>query len=64
MRQLSWGVLSTAKIGIEKVIPPMLNSKYCRIDAIASRSLETARQVAAKFGIPKAYGSYEELLLR
>jgi predicted dehydrogenase len=62
MRQLSWGVLSTARIGIEKVIPPMLNSNYCRIDAIASRSLDTARRVAAKFGIPKAYGSYEELL--
>jgi predicted dehydrogenase len=60
--QVSWGVLSTAKIGIEKVIPGMQGSRRCRIDAIASRDLDTARQVAGRLGIPRAYGSYEELL--
>ncbi len=62
MRQLSWGVLGTAKIGREKVIPPMRDSRLCRIDAIASRSGDKARAVADQLGIPKAYGSYEELL--
>jgi predicted dehydrogenase len=40
----------------------MQRSQYCRIDAIASRDLAKARQAAAELGIPKAYGSYEELL--
>ena len=57
-----WGILSTAKIGREKVIPAMQKGKYCEIRAIASRDAEKARRVADKLGIPKAYGSYEELL--
>ncbi|NNG02670.1 MAG: Gfo/Idh/MocA family oxidoreductase [Inquilinus sp.] len=62
MTKLSWGVLSTARIGWEKVLPAMQRGEHCRIDAIASRDLGTARDWAAKLGIPKAYGSYEELL--
>src|SRR5690348_4207211 len=61
-KKLRWGVLSTAKIGVVKVIPAMQRSKFCSIDAIASRSLGPAQQAASKLGIPKAYGSYEELL--
>jgi len=40
----------------------MQNSKYCSIEAIASRSIDKARQAAKDLNIPKAYGSYEELL--
>ena len=40
----------------------MQRSKRGSVDAIASRSLATARKAAAKLGIPKAYGSYEEML--
>ena len=36
--------------------------RYTTVDAIASRDLAKAREAAAKLGIPKAYGSYEELL--
>lgn len=57
-----WGVLSTAKIGIEKVIPAMQKGKHCRIGAISSRNREKARSQAAELNIPRAYGSYEELL--
>jgi predicted dehydrogenase len=57
-----WGVLSTAKIGVEKVIPAMQAGRYSRIEAIASRNLAHARETAARLGIPRAYGSYEELL--
>ena len=57
-----WGILSTAKIGREKVIPAMQQGRMCDVVAIASRSLGRAQQVAADLGIPKAYGSYEELL--
>jgi len=44
------------------VLPAMQRGEYCEVAAIASRSLETARAAAAQLGIPKAYGSYEELL--
>jgi len=62
MKQVVWGVLSTAKIGVERVLPGMRKSTLCEIRGIASRSLATAQQVAKRLGIPKAYGSYEELL--
>jgi predicted dehydrogenase len=62
MNKVSWGILSTAKIGVEKVIPAMQNGKFSEIKAIASRDLGKAQKAAKKLGIPKAYGSYEELL--
>jgi predicted dehydrogenase len=61
-RTVSWGVISPAKIGVEKVIPAMQRGAVSRIDAIASRDLSRAKETAAKLGIGKAYGSYEELL--
>jgi predicted dehydrogenase len=61
-KKLRWGVLSAAKIGLTKVIPAMQNSQLCEIVAIASRDPAKAREAADKLGIPKAYGSYEELL--
>lgn len=62
MDQIRWGIIGTAKIGVHKVIPAMQNSKFCRIDAIASRILKNAQVVADNLSIPKAYGSYQELL--
>ena len=62
MKKVSWGVLSTAKIGWEKVIPAMQKSALCSIDAIASRNRDSAQTWANKLGIPKACSSYEELL--
>jgi predicted dehydrogenase len=61
-KKLRWGVLSTANIGLKKVLPAMQLGQYTRVDAIASRDLARAKEAAAKLGIPKAYGSYEELL--
>jgi len=60
--KLRWGVLSTADIGLQKVIPAMQQGQYTRVDAIASRSLAKAQHAATALGIPTAYGSYEELL--
>jgi len=40
MKKVVWGVLSTAKIGWEKVIPAMLKSEHCELRGIASRNLE------------------------
>ena len=62
MKKVRWGVLSTAKIGVTKVIPGMRKSPYIDVAAIASRGLASAEAVAASIGIEKAYGSYEDLL--
>jgi len=62
MKKIRWGVLSTARIGTEKVIPAMQLGEYCTVTAIASRQLEKAQAAASQLGIEKAYGSYGELL--
>src|SRR4051812_31718017 len=62
MSKIRWGVLSTAKIGREKVIPATQLSETGVVAAIASRDLPRAEAAAEQLGIEKAYGSYEELL--
>jgi predicted dehydrogenase len=61
-KKLRWGVLSTANIGLKKVLPAMQQGEYTSVVAIASRNLSKAQEAAAALAIPKAYGSYEELL--
>jgi predicted dehydrogenase len=60
--KVKWGILSTASIGTEFVIPAMINGVYCDMQAIASRCITAAEKAASRFKIPKAYGSYDELL--
>lgn len=62
MATIQWGVLSTAKIGREHVIPAIQAGANCTVAAIASRDIDRARQTAQTLSIPKAYGAYEELL--
>jgi predicted dehydrogenase len=62
MKKIRWGILSTANIGMKKVTPGMLKSSQLEVVAIASRNLKRAKEAAAELNIPKAYGSYEELL--
>ena len=47
MGKLRFGVLSTAKIARQKVIPPMQRAERCEVVAIASRDLARGREVAA-----------------
>jgi predicted dehydrogenase len=61
-RKVKWGVLSTAKIGLNKVIPAMQAGQYSSVVAIASREGDKAKAAARQLGIPKAYDSYEALL--
>jgi len=61
-RKIRWGILSTADIGRQKVIPAIQRSTSSQVLAIASRSVERAQSVADALGIPRAYGSYEEML--
>jgi predicted dehydrogenase len=60
--KVRWGILSTAKIGIKKVVPAMQKGDWIEVSAIASRDLHAAEEAARELGIAKAYGSYEELL--
>jgi predicted dehydrogenase len=62
MKNLRWGILSTADIGMTKVIPAIQRAERCEVVAIASRRRDRAAAAAARLGIPTAYGSYEELL--
>jgi predicted dehydrogenase len=61
-RKLRWGIISTADIGVKKVIPGIQRSPHSEVVAIGSRDLKRAQQTAEKLGIPRAYGSYDELL--
>lgn len=61
-QHIRWGILSTAKIGVEKVIPAMQQAEHCEIVAISSRSDDRAQEAAEKLDIDQAVGSYEELL--
>lgn len=61
-RRLRLGVISTARIGVDRVLPSARHARRVDVVAIASRDLATARQAAERLAIPRAYGSYEELL--
>jgi predicted dehydrogenase len=62
MKKIRWGIISTANIGVAKVIPAIQKSKHNQVVAIASRDIGSAKAAAEKLSIEKAYGSYEALL--
>ncbi len=59
---LRWGILSTARIGTEKVIPAMQEAQRTEVVAIASRDGTRADDAAAALSIPGVHDSYESLL--
>ena len=62
MRKVKWGILGAAKIARQRVIPGMQKGDLCEVTGIASRDHAKAQSIASELGIPKAYGSYEEML--
>jgi len=62
MSKVAWGILSTANIGVKRIIPAILAGRRGVITAIASRDAGRAAEVAARFGIDRSYGNYEALL--
>jgi predicted dehydrogenase len=60
--RVKWGVLGAAGIALKKVIPALQRSQRCEVVALASRDPARAQREARALGIPRAYGSYEELL--
>jgi predicted dehydrogenase len=62
MSKVKWGVLGAANIGLERVLPAMQRGEFCDVVALASRDLSKGQAAAASLGVPRAYGSYDELL--
>jgi predicted dehydrogenase len=60
--KVRWGVLSTSQFALNLAVPAMQKSEWCDIRGIASRDRRKAEEATRAMGIPKAYGSYEELL--
>jgi predicted dehydrogenase len=62
MKPVVWGVLSVSGHYRQRVHTPIRKSSLLEMRAIASRSGQKAADAARSLGIPKSYGSYEELL--
>ncbi len=62
MTPVRWGILSTARIAMQKVVPALRKSAAHEVAAIASRTPATARGAADALGIATAHGSYEALI--
>lgn len=61
MEKLRYGILSTSSIA-PRFIAAVRAAGAGEIVALSSRTLEKAKEKAALWGIPKAYGSHAELL--
>ncbi|MBB4122116.1 Gfo/Idh/MocA family protein [Martelella radicis] len=59
---LRFGIVSTAKIGRELVVPAIVDAENAVLAAVASRDLDRAQALATRFGAPHAFASYEEML--
>lgn len=59
---LRFGILSTAKIARDVVMPAIQDAENAVITAVASRDVTKARALADRFGVLHAFGSYEEML--
>lgn len=59
---VNWGVLSTAKIGREQVIPAIQASRYSRVLGIGSGNSDFAKTIALQHGIERVYDSYDKVL--
>ncbi len=60
---LRYGIISTARIALNRHIPAARESPNSEIVAISSRDEQKAREAAREYRIPRWYGSYDELLL-
>lgn len=59
---LRFGIISTAKIAAEHVVPAIQDAQNCVVTAVASRDLAKAQSFADRFAIANAFGAYEEML--
>lgn len=61
-KKVTWGIIGTASIARRRFVPGIKQAKKAELAAVASRNLLKAEEFSSEFEIPKAYGSYEELL--
>lgn len=61
-KKLRFGIMSTARIAKNSMIPGILKSNRCEVEAVASRDAGKAKELAERYLIGKSYGSYDELL--
>lgn len=57
-----WGVLGASDFALKVSLPAMKRGPLTQLVALASRDVGKAREAARSLGIPRAYGSYGELL--
>jgi predicted dehydrogenase len=57
-----WGVLGASHFALMAAIPAMQQAPLVELRALASRSLDKAKRAAESVNVPRAYGSYDELL--
>lgn len=62
IQRLRWGIIGTAKIAREFLIPAIRLSPHAEVAAVASRDAEKARRYADTCDIPRCFGSYQDLL--
>jgi xylose dehydrogenase (NAD/NADP) len=62
MDKVKWGVLGCADFARRRAIPAMLETESVELVGVASRSPEKAEEFRAEFSLPRAYGSYEQML--
>jgi predicted dehydrogenase len=59
---VKWGIIGTGDIATRVTAPAMAQAKNSRLVAVMRRDLTRARELAEEFGVPKSYGTVEELL--
>ena len=62
IKKVRWGILGVARIAVNRTIPAMQAGEWCEVAGIASRDRTRAESAARELGVPKAYGSYDEML--
>ncbi|MGG1218093.1 Gfo/Idh/MocA family oxidoreductase [Priestia endophytica] len=60
-KHVRWGILSTAQIAQDELLPAFRDATNAKVVAIASTN-DKVKHIASKLDIPKIYGSYDELL--
>ena len=62
MTRLRWGILSTSKFALEKIVPAMRHCEHAVVSSVASRTIEKATEFARAARIERVFDSYEALL--
>lgn len=62
MAKVKWGVLGCANFARKRTIPALLKAPSVELVGVASRNRDKAELFRADFGLPRAFGSYEEMI--